>query len=94
MRIQHNNDGHKGSFSAMEENSEVGFITYSLAGDTKMILDHTEIDEAYRGQSVGKKIVFAIVDYAREHHISIIPLCPFAKSVFIKNESIQDVLSH
>jgi predicted GNAT family acetyltransferase len=33
-----------------------------------------------------------VVNYARENKIKIIPLCPFAKSVFDKVEEIRDVL--
>ena len=33
-----------------------------------------------------------IVKFARENNIKIIPLCPFAKSVFDRTESIRDVL--
>jgi hypothetical protein len=32
------------------------------------------------------------VDFAREKGIKIIPLCPFAKSVFDKVEQFRDVL--
>jgi predicted GNAT family acetyltransferase len=32
------------------------------------------------------------VQYARENNLKILPLCPFAKSVFDKTEEIQDLL--
>jgi predicted GNAT family acetyltransferase len=37
-------------------------------------------------------MVSAAVDYAREKHIKIIPLCPFAKSVFDRTPEFRDVL--
>ena len=82
----------KGRFSALDGDKIAGSIYYTLVGETKMILDHTEVDNAYRGQNIGKKILMFIVEYARENKIKIIPLCPFAKSVFDKVESIRDVL--
>ena len=57
-----------------------------------MILDHTEVSDTYRGQTIGKRILMQIVEFARQNKIKIIPLCPFAKSVFDKTESIRDVL--
>ena len=57
-----------------------------------MILDHTEVDINYRGKGIGNKILNKIVEYVRENDIKIIPLCPFAKSVFDKDKSIGDVL--
>ena len=54
---------------------------------------HTEVNPDFSGQGVGKKMVMDAVDFARANHIKIIPLCPFAKSVFEKEAEIRDVLS-
>ena len=51
----------KGRFSALDGDKIAGSIYYTLVGETKMILDHTEVDNAYRGQSIGKKILWANV---------------------------------
>lgn len=92
MEIKIEKEGTKGAFVAIVDGKTAGKITYSVAGEHKYILDHTEVDDAFRGQSIGKKIVHYIVDYARKNNIKILPLCPFAKSVFDKDESIKDVL--
>jgi uncharacterized protein len=92
MEIQHIIRQSKGSFNAMDSDTEAGSMTYSRAGSDKMIIDHTEVDPAYKGQRVGNQLVMAAVDYARENGIRIIPLCPFAKSVFDKTPEIRDVL--
>jgi predicted GNAT family acetyltransferase len=67
-------------------------MSYTFAGETRMILDHTEVSDEYRGQNIGKRILMEVVEYARQNKIKIIPLCPFAKSVFDKMEEIRDVL--
>lgn len=36
-------------------------------------------------------MVMQAVEYARENHLKIIPLCPFARKVFDKRQDIQDV---
>lgn len=84
--------GTKGYFGAFDDNKEAGRMSYTFAGETKMILDHTEVNEAYRGKNIGKRILMEVVEYARQNKIKIIPLCPFAKSIFEKVESIRDVL--
>jgi predicted GNAT family acetyltransferase len=93
IEIKQIKDDTKGRFSAMDEGKQAGAIFYTSAGETKMILDHTEVNDAYRGQSISKKILMYIVEFARENNIKIIPLCPYAKSVFDKTESIRDVLA-
>ena len=91
--IKHNKEMNKGHFAALDDGKTAGGIYYTLAGETRMILDHTEVNDDYRGQGIGKKILMYIVEHARENKIKIIPLCPFAKSVFDKTDSIRDVLA-
>lgn len=67
-------------------------MTYSKAGDTMLIIDHTSVGERLRGEGIGKKILLSIIKKARKEKKKILPLCPFAKSVFDKDLSIQDVL--
>lgn len=92
MEVQQINNEDKGYFKAVEDGKEAGKMTYSWAGETKFIIDHTEVNPEFNGKGVGKKMVIAAVEYARENNLKIIPLCPFAKSVFDKVEEIRDVL--
>ncbi|RQO32243.1 GNAT family N-acetyltransferase [Taibaiella sp. KBW10] len=89
--LQFNNET-KGSFQAMIDGAKAGTMTYSWAGTDKIIIDHTEVDPAYKGKGVGNELLNAAVDFARAQQIKIMPLCPFAKSVFDKTPSIHDVL--
>lgn len=92
MEINHRKEENKGAFVATENGAKAGEMTYSKAGDTLIIIDHTEVDPAFGGQGVGKKMVLAAVDFGRENNIKILPLCPFAKAAFDKDSTIQDVL--
>lgn len=92
MEIKQNNSESKGEFIAMIDGQQAGKMTYSWAGDQKFIIDHTEIDPTYKGQGVGREMVYKAVEYARGNHLKIVPLCPFAKATFEKNKEIQDVL--
>ena len=92
MEIKQINDIKRGHFEALEEGKEAGKMTYTWAGDSKFIIDHTEVREEFNGKGVGKKLLLATVDYARSNNLKIIPLCPFAKRVFDKTEEIRDVL--
>ncbi|GAA3769169.1 GNAT family N-acetyltransferase [Flavobacterium ginsengiterrae] len=93
MEIQQINDTKKGYFEAVEDGKEAGKMTYTWAGDSQFIIDHTEVSPEFNGKGVGKKMLMGAVDYARKNNVKIIPLCPFAKSVFDKVEEIRDVLS-
>ncbi len=92
MEIKQELNGHKGSFYIEEGGKRQAEMTFSMAGDTTMIIDHTEVGDVLRGKGAGLQLVNAGVTYARENGIKIIPLCPFAKSVFDKKEELRDVL--
>ncbi|MEL7547556.1 MAG: GNAT family N-acetyltransferase [Pseudomonadota bacterium] len=67
-------------------------MTYSRAGTSRIIIDHTDVPEALKGQGVGKKLVEAAVKDARAENFKIIPLCPFAKATLNKMPEWQDVV--
>lgn len=67
-------------------------MTFVFAGSDKIIIDHTEVKPGNEGKGFGKKMVVKAVEYARANSIKIIPLCPFAKSVFDKTPEFKDVL--
>lgn len=90
MEILHKKTETKGSFYVGDP--ALAEMTYSKAGDTLIIIDHTEVGEALKGKGVGLQLVKAAVEFARNKKIKILPLCPFAKSVFDKKEELRDVL--
>ncbi|WP_343533039.1 GNAT family N-acetyltransferase [Pedobacter sp.] len=92
MEIIQENDDRRGLFKAIEDSKEAGVMTYTWAGSTKFIIDHTEVNPDFKGKGVGQQMVMKAVAYARANHLKIMPLCPFAKSVFDKNPDIADVL--
>ncbi|HOX82829.1 MAG TPA: GNAT family N-acetyltransferase [Chryseolinea sp.] len=92
MDIKLEEIGNKGSFFIGENKKRLAEMTFSKAGETRIIIDHTEVSDLLRGKGAGKQLVHAAVEYAREKNIKILPLCPFAKSVFDKVKEFQDVL--
>lgn len=92
MEILHKVNGPKGSFYIEKDGMQAAEMTYTMAGEGILIIDHTEVTDTLRGTGAGVKLVMAAVEHARINELKIIPLCPFAKSVFDKKEEIRDVL--
>lgn len=67
-------------------------MTYSRAGTSRVIIDHTGVPDALRGLGVGKKLIERAVQDARAEGFKIIPLCPFAKATLNKMPEWQDVV--
>ncbi|MCW5906764.1 MAG: N-acetyltransferase [Chitinophagales bacterium] len=91
--IHHTKTGNRGSFYYEADGTKLAEMTYTMAGESKMIIDHTEVDDSLKGQGVGKKLLAALVEYVRASNIKVVPLCPFAKATLQKTAEWHDVLA-
>lgn len=92
MEISHLDLGSKGAFVVDKSGARLAEMVYSKAGAARIIIEHTEVSEDLKGQGAGKQLVAAAVEYARKNKLKIIPLCPFASSVFARVKEFGDVL--
>src|SRR5687767_12947240 len=86
-------DGPTGGSYRLQVDGHLAEMTFSRAGATMLIIDHTDVPDALRGRSVGDRLVARAVADARAEGKKIIPLCPFAASRFRKHPEYADVLS-
>ena len=92
MLVQQTDNQKKGAFFVEQGGERLAEMTYSWAGEDKFIIDHTDVSDTLRGQGIGRHLLDAAVNFAREKQVKIIPLCPYAKSVFDKDPTLHDVL--
>lgn len=90
--VQLKSNDKSGAFYIEIDGKQEAFMSFVFAGNDKIIIDHTEVNPGNEGKGFGKKMVVKAIQYAREKGFKIIPLCPFAKSVFDKNPAFNDVL--
>ena len=58
----------------------VGFCTVQMA-DNCWTIHHTEVDPAYGGQGIARKLVLCVEERAKKIGVEIIPLCSYAKRI-------------
>lgn len=86
--------GSKGRYATQPDpNGPEAELTFSRASDKLIIIDHTGVPDAYRGQNVGVALVTRAVEDARAGGYKILPLCPFAAAQFRRHTEWADVLS-
>ena len=90
--IRHVASGHRGAFVLERDGRRLAELTYTVAG-SRVILDHTQVDDALRGTGAGARLVGTAVDWARAENRKLLPLCPYARSVFDKTPAYGDVLA-
>lgn len=89
--ITFEDNGAKGRYVVRADGAEAE-MTFTRVGKTQLIIDHTEVPEAFRGQGIGVKLVERAVEDARASGVKIIPLCPFAAAQFRRHPEWADVL--
>ena len=94
MQIHHEDDGKNGAhYIAAEDGTRAAVMSYVRAGTTRIIIDHTHVDDSLRGQGAGRQLLDATADMARKEGIKILATCPFAKAQLQKYpEAYADVL--
>ncbi len=95
MKITKEESDTKGRLLAKYEGEEIGEMTYSLANDGQLlIIDHTGVNDEFKEQGVGKALFLELVEEVRKEGKKVMPLCPFARSMFEKHRDMWDVLRH
>ncbi len=83
MEILHTKGDNEGSFTMMGGERLLGELTYSLNNGT-MVLEHTGVEESFRDQGIGHKLVLAAVNTATQDGKELEVKCEFANAVLNK----------
>lgn len=67
-------------------------LTFSRAGESLLIVNHTGVPDSLRGQGVGAALARRVVDDARAQGKRIVPLCPFFKAQAQRHPEWSDVV--
>jgi uncharacterized protein len=92
MQVAQQQKGVRGMFYVGDPESPGAEMVYRRDARDNIIIEHTEVGDELRGKNVGFQLVRTAVEYARQHDVKILPLCPFAKSVFDKKPEFHDVM--
>ena len=84
-----------GRFVAKDDQGlEAGEVTFTRDGEDVLVIDHTGVDPAQRGQGLAEELVRHVVEKAKNEGKKIVPLCSFAKKEFEKNADYKEVLAN
>ena len=89
--IAHDESEHRGTFAFTQDDKVLAKMTYSRTSPTPVIIDHTEVSDALKGQGVGRQLLDALVAWARETNTKVMATCPYALAQFRKDATIRDV---
>ena len=93
ISITHSESDSRGRYEArVEARDGVGELTYSRLSPTKIIADHTGVDDSLRGTGVARALVERLVADARRDSFKIVPRCSFVVAQFRRHPEWSDVM--
>ncbi len=92
--IQHRESGSGGAFFiAGAGDGHIAEMTYSRTDPQLVVIDHTGVDPSLQGQGIARRLLDAMVGWARSTGTRVVPVCPYALAQFDNDPSIRDVLA-
>ena len=67
-------------------------LTYRRFPDS-IVFNHTEVPPPLEGHGIAGKLTGVALHFARDHHLRVVPLCPYVSSFIQKHREYQDLVS-
>lgn len=61
--------------------------------DGRRVITHTEVDPAYGGQGIARRLIEEVIAAARRDGAKIVPLCSYADKMMRRTDEYADVLA-
>jgi uncharacterized protein len=78
-------------YEVVVDGAVAGFARYALRKG-RVILVHTEVDDAYEGQGLGSQLAKGALDDVRRRGLAVVPLCPFIADYIERHAEYQDLV--
>lgn len=80
-----------GKFLIRLEPGKFAFLGYTIK-DNKIYIESTCTPPEYRGRGIAARLMEAVVEWAREKRLKVVPVCSYSLYFFKKHEEAWDVL--
>ena len=78
--------------AAYDGETRVGVAEFD-AQDGRWSITHTEVDPAYGGQGIARRLIEELIEAARRDGAKIVPVCSYAEKMMRGREEYTDVLA-
>ena len=74
------------------DGERLGSLDYAVPEAGVMRIDYVEVAPKLRGSGLGRELVQAAVDWAREGNLKIVPICGYARAVIARDPAMSKLL--
>jgi uncharacterized protein len=85
-----NPDEHR--YEARVNGEPAGYVFYQPEPGRLVVL-HTEVDDAFEGKGVGSRLVSTMLDDVRRRGLSVTPLCAFTRAYIERHPEYDDLVA-
>lgn len=93
VAIKHVDDGQEGRITLFKEIVAIGELIYSWIGDNTFAITSTEVDPAYRGAGLARRLVIEAATVAHERQALIVPQCSYARAVLERDPNLRALIA-
>jgi predicted GNAT family acetyltransferase len=80
-------------YEVLVDGKVAGFVTYGMRGG-RLILVHTDIDEAHEGHGLAGILVAGALDDIRRRGLEVVPVCPYVEHFIERHPEYDDLVDH
>ena len=84
------NNEEDGQFE-IEIDGQVALLAYFRRGDS-IIYPHTLVPEELEGHGLAGRLARHALEYAREHHLTVVPRCPYVRAYLREHPEYADLV--
>ncbi|MFA5910496.1 MAG: GNAT family N-acetyltransferase [Vicinamibacterales bacterium] len=74
------------------DGERLGSLDFTQPDAGMMRIEYVEVAPELRGTGLGRQLVQAAVDWARESHLAVVPICGYARAVITRDPEMSALL--
>jgi len=82
----------KNRYEALAGPAVAAFVDYRVLRE-RIALVHTEVERAYTGRGVGRRLAEGVLDDIRARGLKVTPICPFMAAFIERHPAYADLVS-
>ena len=91
MNVQVQDNPGQRRFEILVDGTQAGLASYRVR-DGVVIVTHSEIDPAYRGQGLANELARQTLDTIRDRGEQVVPACPFFAKYVSEHHEYDDIV--
>lgn len=75
-----------------EVDGELGMVNYTQK-DNMLVVTHTGVPPEIGGRGVAASLTKALLDYARQNELKVVPVCPYTRAYIQRHPDYEDIVA-